>query len=110
ASQLRQPTGEFAIQVGENMNKGNLHINLNTIEALHLSADDHILEIGMGNGFFVKNILSVDHSIKYTGCDFSEIMVEEARKINEPFIETGHAEFNTADAHMLPFEAELLIK
>ncbi|MBK7811139.1 MAG: hypothetical protein IPI50_07870 [Saprospiraceae bacterium] len=54
AKQLRQPSGEFATQVGQKMNEGNLHINLNTIEALNLQKGDHILEIGMGNGFFVK--------------------------------------------------------
>ena len=32
AAQLRQPHGEYAIQVGEKMNEGNLHINLNTIK------------------------------------------------------------------------------
>lgn len=63
ADQLRQPTGEYAIQVGEKMNEGNLHINLNTFEVLNLVAGDNILEIGMGNGFFVKNILSTDNTI-----------------------------------------------
>ena len=106
AGQLRQPTGELGIQVGETMNKGNLHINLNTIEALNLTIDDNILEIGMGNGFFVKNILSVSNTIKYTGCDFSEIMVDEARKLNEKFIESGQAKFIKADANELPFDAE----
>ena len=104
AGQLRQPSGEYAIQVGEKMNEGNLHINLNTFEALHLAAGDNILEIGMGNGFFVKNILSLNNSIKYTGCDFSEIMVDEARKQNEKFVASGQAEFHHADARELPFE------
>lgn len=105
AGQLRQPTGEYAIQVGEKMNEGNLHINLNTFEALHLTTGDNILEIGMGNGYFVKNILSADNSIKYTGCDFSEIMVDEARKRNEKFVANGQAEFHNADANELPFDS-----
>lgn len=96
AGQLRQPTGEYAIQVGEKMNEGNLHINLNTFEALNLAEDDNILEIGMGNGFFVKNILSAHNSIKYTGCDYSEIMIDEARKQNTNFIASGKAEFHIA--------------
>lgn len=110
AGQLRQPTGEYAIQVGEKMNEGNLHINLNTFEALNLVAGDNILEIGMGNGFFVKNILSADNSIKYTGCDFSEIMVYEARKQNENFITGGQAQFLKADANELPFDKEFFDK
>lgn len=107
AGQLRQPSGEYAIQVGEKMNEGNLHINLNTFEALNLSKDDSVLEIGMGNGYFVKNILTTQDSIKYTGCDFSEIMVEEARKQNEFYVTMGRASFYSADAHELPFENEV---
>lgn len=110
AGQLRQPTGEYAIQVGEKMNEGNLHINLNTFEALELATGDNILEIGMGNGFFVKNILSTDNTLRYTGCDFSEIMVNEACKKNEIFIATGQAQFHLSDANDLPFEKETFDK
>ncbi|OUS01034.1 SAM-dependent methyltransferase [Flavobacteriales bacterium 33_180_T64] len=110
AGQLRQPSGNYAIQVGKKMNEGNLHINLNTFKALNLTKRDHILEIGMGNGFFVENILSSDNSIKYTGCDFSEIMVVEARKQNNVFITNGQARFCKANANDLPFDSEFFDK
>lgn len=110
AGQLRQPKGEYAIKVGEKMNEGNLNINLNTFDALNLKTGDNILEIGMGNGFFVKNILSAANSLKYVGCDFSEIMVVEARKQNKNFIQSGQAEFYNADAKELPFNAETFDK
>jgi len=64
----------------------------------------------MGNGYFVKIILSIDNSIKYTGCDFSEIMVDEAHKQNENFITSGQAVFLKADANELPFEPETFDK
>ena len=110
AAQLRQPNGEYGIKVGEKMNEGNLHINLYTIEALKPATGDNILEIGMGNGYFVKDILSGEKSIKYTGCDFSETMVNEARKHNDAFITSGQAEFYLADAGKLPFEDETFDK
>ena len=110
AQQLRKPQGEYAIHTGEKMNEGNLYINLFTIEALKLEAADNVLEIGMGNGFFVKNILSVHDSVKYAGCDFSEIMVGEACKYNERFIETGQAKFFLASADKLPFGDEAFDK
>jgi len=110
AKQLRQPSGEYAIQVGQKMNEGNLHINLNTIASLQLEKGDHIFEIGMGNGFFVKNILSTDRSIKYTGCDFSEAMVEESSIQNETYIASGQACFLLADANELPFETSFFDK
>lgn len=110
AAQLRQPHGDFALQVGEMMNTGNLHMNLAAIEAVKPAAGDSILEIGMGNGFFVPNILSVDDSIRYTGCDFSEIMVAESRKRNEAYVQDGRAQFLLCSADKLPFAEETFDK
>jgi SAM-dependent methyltransferase len=103
AEQLRKPSGEFAVTVAGKMNEGNQLINQYTLEALKLNAGGNILEIGMGNGKFVKNILDVDKSVNYTGCDFSKEMVEEAEKINRHFIEAGRAAFIKANADNLPF-------
>jgi len=110
AEQLRKPQGEYAIQAGEKMNEGNLHINLNTIDALNLKTASNILEIGMGNGFFVNKILSAHNSIKYVGCDYSKIMVDEACKNNEKFIKTGKAKFYLANVDKLPFDNDIFDK
>ncbi|MBK7811138.1 MAG: class I SAM-dependent methyltransferase [Saprospiraceae bacterium] len=53
---------------------------------------------------FCENILSTDHSIKYTGCDISEAMVAESSKQNETWIASGQAHFQLADANELPFD------
>jgi ubiquinone/menaquinone biosynthesis C-methylase UbiE len=110
ARQLRQPQGEQGIQVARKMNEGNLHINRFTIEALKVRPNEHILEIGMGNGFFVKDVLACDDSERYAGCDFSPIMVDEARMLNKNFIQTGQTEFYLAGADALPFRDELFHK
>ena len=110
AAQLRQPSGEYAIEVGKKMNEGNHDINLYTIKALNLKPGDNILEIGMGNGLFVKNIVQADNSITYTGLDFSEIMIDEADKQNEIFIKSGQVKFILENAEKLPFESELFDK
>lgn len=104
AAQLRQPHGEDAAHVGVKMNEGNLHINLYALEALQLKAGDRVLEIGMGNGMFVKNIFDLQHDVRYTGCDFSETMVREACLHNETFIETGQAGFQEGRVEDLSFE------
>ncbi|RYE46744.1 MAG: class I SAM-dependent methyltransferase, partial [Sphingobacteriales bacterium] len=103
AAQLRQPHGENAAQVGLKMNEGNKYINLKAIETVDPKSGDRILEIGMGNGFFVKDILARHPSIKYTGCDLSEEMVDEAIKFNTDHIRSGNAEFKLSDAGSLPF-------
>ena len=110
AEQLRKPQGEYAIQAAEKMNESNLHINLNTIEVLSLMSADNILEIGMGNGVFVKDILSNDNSIKYVGCDFSKIMVDAASNLNKKFIKTGKAKFYFANVDKLPFDNDIFDK
>lgn len=104
AEQLRRPDGEFAVQVAEKMNEGNLLLNQYTIEALNVQPGENILEIGMANGFFVKDILSKDSSLKYSGCDYSEDMVREANSHNKTFIENGQAQFFHASADNLPFD------
>jgi ubiquinone/menaquinone biosynthesis C-methylase UbiE len=102
AGQLRKPEGEMGKQVGIKMNSGNELINKWTIDLLHLQPYDHILEIGMGNGAFVKDIVGVDASIRYYGVDFSETMVEEANNINKDLIQNKQAAFILRNANQLP--------
>lgn len=110
ASQLRKPTGDLGKQVGEMMNKGNRLMNLATVKQLEPEPYDKILEIGMGNGCFVKNILGNHKTIRYTGCDFSETMIKEARLWNEDFVQSGQAQFTEASTDMLPYGNEAFNK
>ena len=103
AAQLRKPVGEQGTKIGERMNDGNGAMNLHTLAVLNPQPNDTILEIGMGNGYFVKNIVSQDPSIKYTGCDYSELMIEKASEINRKFIDMGNVNFVNANVQQLPF-------
>lgn len=104
AAQLRRPSGEAGVQTGEWMNRGNVHMNITALEMVNAAANDTILEIGMGNGFFVKDILQKDPSVKYTGCDFSDVMVTEAERLNAAWISNGQAKFICADVSNMPFD------
>jgi ubiquinone/menaquinone biosynthesis C-methylase UbiE len=110
AAQLRQPTGQEGIKTGEWMNRGNVHINLNTLAIVNATAVDNILEIGMGNGFFVNKILQQHNSIQYTGADFSDVMIAEAERINEAWIKNGQAKFVLTNGITLPFADEIFNK
>lgn len=103
ASQLRKPEGEEGIKTGESMNQGNKFMNLQTIDVLAPKRGDSILEIGMGNGLFAGEILRRDDSIRYTGFDYSPIMVQEAKRINAQWIAEGRADFVVGDIASLPF-------
>lgn len=102
AAQLRKPAGEFGREVGAKMNESNLAMNLKTIEELEISAGDQVLEIGMGNGFFIKEILSKHQSVNYTGCDYSQDMVKESEHNNAGFITANRASFHQTTAETLP--------
>lgn len=103
AKHLRQPDGETGKQVGLKMNKGNKHICLNSYKVLKPEDGNHVLEIGMGNGFFVKDLLKMSKNLKYTGVDFSAIMVQEAKILNRELINDGLVQFKQASIEKLPF-------
>ena len=104
AKHLRQPSGDTGREVGIQMNKGNKHICLNSYNVLSPNDGEHILEIGMGNGFFVKDLFKMARNLKYTGVDFSRVMVEEAKQINNAFVDSRHAEFYEGSIEKLAFK------
>jgi ubiquinone/menaquinone biosynthesis C-methylase UbiE len=110
AAQLKKPDGEMGKQIGEVMNNGNRLINEWTLAALDLQEGDTILEIGMGNGFFIKDILATKPSLRYEGLDYSEIMIAAAQEINRSFIEEQRVHFTLGTAGNLPFEDGLYEK
>lgn len=103
AAQLRQPTGAMGKEVAHFMNEGNRFMCLTSYQKLNPDAGNMILEIGMGNGFFVKELLAMAPELSYTGVDFSEDMVREALSINHEFVQQGSATFVEASIAALPF-------
>lgn len=107
AKHLRQPTGEEGIKVGEMMNKGNKHICLNSYQVLNPQNDHHILEIGMGNGLFIPDLLSMAKNINYVGLDFSPTMIAEAQKNNAERIQNKQVSFVESSIETIPFSDEI---
>ncbi|HTF82840.1 MAG TPA: class I SAM-dependent methyltransferase [Cytophagales bacterium] len=103
AAQLRKPDGPEGTKIGKWMNEGNAFMNMSTIKALNITAHDNILEIGMGNGIFVHEILDNNATTTYTGCDFSNLMVEESIQNNQDFVASGRAKFQVQTADRLPY-------
>lgn len=110
AAQLRKPSGELGNEVAEKMNESNREMNLATINSLEIKDGESILEIGMGNGFFVKHIFTKSERLRYIGCDYSEDMVTLSRKVNQQLIDSGEASFLHAEAHNLPCDDESIDK
>ena len=106
ARQLKQPTGELGKFIGLKMNEGNKEICLNTYRELAPKKGTKVLEIGMGNGYYIKQLLQQVANIKYYGLDYSSTMLEEALKINAPLLATGQVEFINSSLDQLPFKTD----
>ncbi len=103
AAQLRSPEGPQGKEIAKNMNQSNASLNRWVIQSLSIAPGDHLLEIGMGNGFFCQEILSKNATATYTGCDYSTTMVREAEALNTQWTQAHRASFVRAPAHRLPF-------
>ncbi|HNR18668.1 MAG TPA: class I SAM-dependent methyltransferase [Bacteroidia bacterium] len=110
AEQLRKPSGEFGLVIGENMNVSNAYMNKLAIDSLSISENDCVLELGMGNGKFVSDILNKHESVKYIGRDFSDVMVAEAKKINAGWVKGGRAKFYEGVADTLSWDTKTFSK
>lgn len=110
AAQFRKPEGDEGLELGEFMNLGNKGMTLFSIAALEPQANDNILEIGMGNGYYTKNIVNLDSSIQYTGYDYSKTMVDAAISINQDLINRGQVKFIEGDIRDMPFEDDAFDK
>jgi ubiquinone/menaquinone biosynthesis C-methylase UbiE len=100
ATQLRCPTGEAGIEVGQLMNASNAAMIAAAIAALALKDGDTVLELGPGNGSHVKSILNRANAVSYIGLDISATMVAEAQKLNKGLSNTS---FLLYDGDFLPF-------
>lgn len=102
AKQLANPSGKFGIDVALGMNTMNEFISKTTYELLKINDNDCILEIGIGNGKFIKDILDNNSGVSYTGIDISETMITEAKKMNKSLIETNCVDLFEANIEQIP--------
>lgn len=102
AKQLANPSGKFGIDVALGMNTMNAFISKTTYELLKINDNDRVLEVGIGNGKFIKDILDCASNISFTGVDISETMITEAKTINRSLIETGYVDLFEANIEQIP--------
>jgi len=72
------------------------------LAALNLQSDDHVLDIGSGNGFLVREIADiVGSSGRAIGVDLSDAMTMMAQDLCDGL---ANAEFETANVTKLPYD------
>ena len=84
------------------MNIGHKSIYSNVAKVLELRPGDDLLEVGCGNGHFLKKYASHVHSV--AGLDLSELSVKMAKEKHKDRIRSGTAEFVQGEASQLPWE------
>lgn len=106
ASQLKHPSGEKGIEMGNMMNETNINMTKHSIQNLNISKENTILELGHGNGGHVEFLFEQADNLKYYGLEMSELMFQEARQTNRNFVSQKQAFFSLYDGNIIPFENE----
>lgn len=110
ARQLSCPDGEHGVKTGEMMNVSNIGMTKSAVDALVLSSNDVILEIGHGNAAHVADILGSTENLIYFGADISKTIITEAEKINHSFIAKNQTSFHLTNGTTLPFDDKFFDK
>ncbi|MDP5199301.1 class I SAM-dependent methyltransferase [Flavobacterium sp. DG2-3] len=110
ASQLKHPSGEKGIEMGNMMNETNITMTKHSIQNLNILKENKILELGHGNAGHVEFLFEQAKDLKYYGLEMSDLMFQEARKINRNFVSQKQAFFSLYDGNKIPFEDETFDK
>ena len=102
--QLSKPTGFWGLILGRLMNKNNYPMYLDAYQLLEFEKDDEVLEIGFGNGAFIKEIVELTESGMYSGIDISDTMLKTAKNRNKILINNGKVKLVKAHAGKIPFK------
>ena len=102
--QLSKPTGFWGLILGRLMNKNNYPMYLDAYQLLEFEKDDEVLEIGFGNGAFIKEIVELTESGMYSGIDISDTMLKTAKNKNKILINNGKVKLVKAHAGKIPFK------
>lgn len=105
AEQLSNPNGEHGISVANMMHESNIGMTMSTVNALKITANDQVLELGHGNGKHIAEILQKAANVTYTGLEISELMKYEAESQN-----LANAQFYLYDGSKIPFNANTFTK
>ena len=101
--QCRKPTGFFGRLIGRGMNTGHGNLRRWGLSHISINLDAFILDVGCGGGKAVQELARISSRGKVCGIDYSEEMVQLARKINKEFVGNGHVEIMHGFVSSLPF-------
>lgn len=106
ANQFRKPSGLLGRLIGNGMARGNELEARWTVDLLNLQPNTRVLEIGFGPGVAIEYAAKQAPQGHVSGIDFSETMVQVARKRNASAIRNGLVDLRHGDVGSLPYGDE----
>jgi ubiquinone/menaquinone biosynthesis C-methylase UbiE len=106
ATQLRKPSGLVGRLIGNGIARGNEPEARWTIDLLQIQPDMQVLEIGFGPGVAIEYAAKQAPQGHVSGIDYSETMVQVARKRNASAIRSGLVDLTYGDVTSLPYGDE----
>jgi ubiquinone/menaquinone biosynthesis C-methylase UbiE len=104
ASQFRKPSGLLGYLIGNGMARGNEPEARWTIDLLNIQPHTRVLEIGFGPGVAIHYAAEQAVQGHVSGIDYSETMIQVARKRNASAIRNGLVDLTHGDVRSLPYE------
>jgi len=101
--QYRQPTGIIGRWIGAKMAEQHQPENQWTVDLLDIQPTDKLLEIGFGSGFAIAKSAERAQEGLVAGVDFSQTMVNAARRRCTDAVRAGRVDLRLGDAARLPF-------
>lgn len=81
-----------------------------TLDLMEIQPNDHILEIGFGNGANIRLLFQQAHRGSVTGVEVSDTAIEMASKKNAKAISENKVKLHKTAGNALPFEAGVFDK
>lgn len=104
ANQARQPSGFFGRWIAPRVfNKENREMERLGLQMMQPQEDDHILEIGFGNGKLISEIMPDIRNGKIYGIDISDEMINLAADRNQKWIQQNKLELKKASVEEIPY-------
>lgn len=105
AEQAQNPKGWFGRHIISRIfNKKNMDMEQIGMDQMNPVNDDHILEIGFGNGRLLSELAPAVKNGKVCGIDISGDMVDMAKRRNNRWIKRGLVDIRKASVSDIPFE------
>lgn len=101
---LRKPEGNAGVEIAKLMAEHNAFMNQLTYNTIQLQKNDDVLEMGIGNGSYFKQVKKIVQNGKLIGIDYSPTMIEKAIEINKELVDNKDIKIIHASIDNMPFE------